>query len=102
MNIPQQTRHKRSQQMPVADELGSSLLDGMGFGGHVSLSRPMKRRNGDKLFSAFLTPRSILPMDSRRLPRSRARWTLLKPIASRSSCKRLGKQPAKLASNRSR
>lgn len=23
-------------------------------------------------------------------------WTLLKPIASRSSCKRLGKQPAKL------
>ncbi len=33
----------------------------------------MKRRNGDKLFSAFLTPRSILPMDSRRLPRSRAR-----------------------------
>jgi hypothetical protein len=40
--------------MPVADELGSSLLDGMGFGGHVSLSRPMKRRNGDKLFLAFI------------------------------------------------
>jgi hypothetical protein len=64
MNIPQQTRHKRSQQMPVADELGSSLLDGMGFCGHGTVTRPMKRRNGDKLFSAFLTPRSILPMVS--------------------------------------
>jgi hypothetical protein len=31
---------------------GSSLLDGMGLGGHGTASRPMKRRNGDNLFFA--------------------------------------------------
>jgi len=54
MNIPQQPRHKRSQQMPVMDKLGSRLLDGMGFCGHGTVTRPMKRRNGDKLFLAFI------------------------------------------------
>ena len=73
MKIPQQTRHKRAQQMPVTDEISGSFLDGMGFGGHGSISRPMKRRNGDKLFLAFLTPRSILPMVSRLMTHSRAR-----------------------------
>jgi hypothetical protein len=37
------------------------------------------------------------PIAFRLMPRSRARWTLLKPIASRSASKRLGNRSRMLS-----